>query len=239
MSALRQFRQHTRTHATTWALKKVLLSFIVVGALSFFTLASTFAVLNSESSNAGGSITSGTLTLGNLVASGSTCFSYSSTTNSNSGCDAIFPSATLNYPGGTAVSVHVTITNEGSIKGSTLAIYMPSCTAVSSPSAPTPGGGSPCSTGGEMVTITETNSSWASPSCVYPQTSGTCTFLANTLNSLATTKYDSSHMVTLGSGGIAAGASRYFIVAMELPSSAANNLQGEAADFNLTWNLSQ
>lgn len=239
MSALRRFRRHTSSHATTWALKKVLLSFIVVGGLSFFTLASTFAVLNSESSNARGSIASGTLTLGNKVNSGTTCFSYTATANSNSTCTALFSNSPLQYPGTASAAVDVTITNQGSIPASALAIYMPSCTAVTSPSAPSPGGGNPCLTGGAMITIDESNAAFTSHSCVYPQTSGTCTFLANTMNALATTKTDSTHMVVLGSGGLAAGASRYFIITMELPSTAANNLQGEAAQFNLTWNLSQ
>ena len=117
---------------------------------------------------------------------------------------------------------------------------MPSCTAAATTGAGSlAGGGNPCATGGAMLYISESNSTFTTNSCVWPQTSGTCTFLGNTLNSLATTKNDANHMATLGTTGLAAGASRYFIVGLELPSTAANNLQGESAVFNLTWNLAQ
>ena len=222
----------------TRAMKKVLLSLMVIGSLTFFTVGGTYAVLNSETSNTKSSVASGTLTLGNTVASGTTCFSYTSTTNSNATCDALFTDSTLNYPG-TASTVHVTITNNGTVPASALAIYMPSCTAAASPGAPSPGGGNPCDTNGAMMTIDESNSSFTSHSCVYPQTSGTCSYVNNTLYALATTKYDATHMLTLGTGGLAAGASRYFIIGMELPSTASNSLQGEEAQFDLTWNLSQ
>ena len=74
--------------------------------------------------------------------------------------------------------------------------------------------------------------------CRFPETTGTCAFFANTLNTLATTKNSSTSMYGLGEG-LAASQTRYFVIAMALPSTAANNLQGEAAQFNLTWNLSQ
>jgi len=218
--------------------KKVLLSAMVIGGLSFFTLANTFAVLNSEGSNTGSTIASGTLTIGNTVGAGTSCFSYTSATNSNASCDALFSSASLAYPG-TPVTVHVTIQNAGTIKASALSIYMPSCTATASPGAPTPGGGNPCSTGGAMMYISESNSTFTTNSCVFPTSSGTCSFIANTVNALATTRNDANHMFTLGTTGLAPGASRYFIVAMQLPSTAANTLQGEEALFKLTWNLSQ
>ena len=221
----------------TSAIKRVLLSLMVVGGLSFFTLAGTYAVLNSETSNTKSTIASGTLTLGNTVASGSTCFSYSSSSNSNTGCDALFSSASLNYPG-VATTVHVTITNNGTVPASALSIYMPSCATVTSPGAPSPGGGNPCGTGGPMMYIDESNAAFTSHSCVYPTTGGTCSYSANTLYYLAATKNSSTSMYTLP-GTLAAGASRYFIVGMELPATASNAMQGEAAQFDLTWNASQ
>ena len=222
---------------TSRAVKKVLLSMMVVGSLTFFTLAGTYAALNSETANKNATVASGTLVLGNKVASGSTCFSYSATDNSNASCDALFSSAGLNYPG-VAATVDVTITNNGTVPASSLAVYMPSCTTVASPGAPSPGGGDMCATGGPMMYIDESNSSFTSHSCVYPTTGGTCAFSANTLNYLAAVKNGPTSTYPLP-GTLAAGASRYFIIGMELPSTAANALQGEAAQFDLTWNVSQ
>ena len=215
--------------------KRVLLSFLVVGGLSMFSLAGTFATLTSESANRSATIQSGSLTLSNLVGSGSTCFSYTSTTNSKS-CDALFSSSTLVYPG-QSQSVHVTVTNSGTIAGSNLSLYMPTCTAAASPGAPSPGGGNPCASGGPALTISETNSSWASPSCVFPTFGGTCTYTAGTLYFMSTKK-DTSHLYSLNEG-LAVGQTRYFVISLQLPTAAANTLQGEQAQFDLTWLVSQ
>jgi hypothetical protein len=236
-------RRHRQTHSHTWVVKRVLLSALVVGGLSCFTLASTFALLTAESTNANGSVSSGTLYLGNLPStSSSTCFSYNGTSpstspNSNAACNPLTGSAVM-YPGGSAATAKVAISNPGTVSGNTLALYMPSCAAANTSGAPSPGTGNPCTTGGLELTIAETDASWTPQRCVYPQTSGTCSFLANTLNALATTKNSSTSMYGLGEG-LAAGQTRYFLISMELPSTAANTLQGRAAQFNLTWNLSQ
>lgn len=215
--------------------KKVLLSFLVVGGLSMFSLAGTFATLTTESSNRTATIQSGSLTLSNLVGSGSACLSYTSTTNSKS-CDALFTSATLVYPG-QSQTVHVTVQNTGSVAGSNLSLYMPTCTSQTSPGAPSPGGGNPCASGGDALTISETDSSFANPTCVFPTSGGTCPVLAGTLSFMAG-KNDTSHLFSLNEG-LAAGQTRYYTVTLQLPTDAANSLQGEAAQFDLTWLLSQ
>lgn len=227
------------TGSTTWYLKRVLMSMLVVGGLSMFTFANVFAVFTTETRNTGGTIASGTLTLTG-TANASTCFSYtgaSASGNSNSGCAALFTNSTLFYPGD-AATVNVTITNSGTLNGSSLTVYMPTCTTVSSPSAPSPGGGNACANGGPMVYIDESNSTFTAHSCVYPTVGGTCSYLANTLSYLASQKNSSSTSYALP-GGIAAGASRYFIIGMKMPTTASNTLQGEAAKFDLTWHLSQ
>lgn len=248
MSVARRLRRHLRAHSDTWVLKRVLLSLLVVGGLSCFTLASTFALFTTEVTNANGSIASGTLYLGNQPStSGSMCFSYNGTANSNASCSALTGSAVM-YPAGATATANITVTNGGTIAGSTLALYMPSCSAASTTGAPSPGGGNPCTTGGLEVEIMETGSNFSTANCGtsmntacncrYPETTGTCAFFANTLNTLATTKNSATSMYGLGEG-LAASQTRYFVIAMALPSTAANNLQGEAAQFNLTWNLSQ
>lgn len=248
MRQLNRIRRHARAHSSTWALKRVLLSLLVVGGLSCFTLASTFAVFNTEASNKGASVSSGTLYLVNQPTTGTQCFSYNgASNNSNASCSPLTGSAVF-YPGGSVATANIAITNGGTVPGGTLALYMPSCAATPSASAPHSGGGNPCTTGGFELEIMETDSSFNTANCGtgsntacncrYPQTSGTCTLIANTLSTLATTKNSSSSMWGL-TGGLTAGQTRYFVIAMALPATAANTLQGEAAQFKLTWNLSQ
>jgi hypothetical protein len=241
---VRALRTYRRRHGRNWAAKKVLLSAMVVGGLSFFTLANTFAILSSQESNSA-SFASGTLTFSNTVNSGTACFSYGLTgaSNSNASCDALFTSSTLMYPG-TPVYANVAIANTGSVRASSLAFYMPSCTAVASPSAPSPGGGNPCAANGAQMFIAETSSSYSlvGSKCVFPVASTSpCTgpFLTSTLN-FATTKFDASHVMALGVAGaqsLAAGATRYFVIGLQLPTTASNTLQGEEALFKITWLL--
>jgi hypothetical protein len=221
-----------------WHLKKMLLSFIVVGAVSCFTITGTFALLNGETQNTRGKISSGTLTFSNKVSTNASCFSYGagSTGNANASCDALFVSSTEMYPG-TAITQKVTITNDGSIDGNALKLYMPSCTMQTTPGAPAPGGGDPCAAGGAQIYVQETDSLFNPTNCLFPAGPGTCVFSANTMAYFSTVANTSASAVSLGSGP-AAGASRYFLVGMQLPVGASNALQGEQAVFGFTWQLS-
>jgi hypothetical protein len=227
-----------RGRSDIWHVKKMLLSLIVVGGLGCFTVTGTFALLNSETQNNRGKISSGTLTFSNKVNTGTACYSYGAGTtgNVNSSCTALFQNTTLMYPG-VPVTQKVTIANDGSIDGRDLSVYMPSCTMVTSPGAPTPGGGNPCA-GGAQIYIQETDSSFiTTPSCVFPTTGGTCLFATDTLAYLASVANTATSAVSLGSGPTH-GAFRYFVIGMQLPSNASNALQGEEALFTLTWRLS-
>lgn len=225
-----------------WHLKKVLLSLTVAGAGSCFTITGAFALLNSETQNNGSKISSGTLTFSNLVNTVGTnniCYSYGagSSGNANAACDPLFLNTTLMYPG-TLITQKVTITNNGSLDGASLSVFMPSCTAVTTPGAP-PGGGNPCASGGAQIYIQEMSSTFtpASASCWFPTSGGACGFAASSMAYLATVKNSAASSLALGTGP-AAGASRYFIIGMQLPVGASNALQGEEALFSLTWHLS-
>jgi hypothetical protein len=225
-----------------WHLKKILLSMTVVGAVSFLTIAGTFASLTSDTRNNRSTIASGTLTFSNTVTSACSSFGAGSTNNANPGCNPLFQNTTQMYPG-TVATKNVTIANTGSLNGAVLSVYMPSCAAAATPGAPAPlgtvGGGNPCVGGGAQIYIEERNSlfSVGSASCVYPTTGGACGFTVNSLPYLATVANTANTAFSLGAGP-AAGASRYFVVGMQLPSTASNTMQGEEAVFNLTWNLS-
>jgi len=124
--------------SSTWHLKKILLSLIVVGCLSFVTIGATYATLGSTTANAKSTVGSGTLTFNDQVNSGTVCASYGAgtTRNVNAACSALITSATLAYPG-VVNTTNVTIANNGSIDGNDLSVFMPSCSAGLTPSAPT------------------------------------------------------------------------------------------------------
>jgi hypothetical protein len=222
-----------------WHVKKLLLSLIVVGGLGCFTVTGTFALLNSETQNNRAKISSGTLTFSNKVNTNTACSSYgaASSGNVNSACDALFQNTTLMYPA-VPITQKVTITNDGSLDGRSLSVYMPSCTVVTSPGAPSPGGASPCASGGAQIYIQETDSSFTTATtCLFPAAVGTCSFAANSMAYLASVANTAASALSLATGP-AHGTSRYFVIGMQLPSDASNALQGEEALFTLTWRLS-
>jgi hypothetical protein len=224
--------------SSTWRLKQVLASLMVLGALSSLTVGGTFALLNSQESNAKSSVASGTLTFSNVVNTGTACLSYggsASPGNVNSACQAFFTSATENYPG-TPRTVKVTIANNGSLDASDLSVYMPGCTNGVTPGAPAPGGANPCAAGGAQFYIQETDASWAPTTCRYQTVGTTCAFTADSLNIFATNASSAGAALDLGAGP-AHGQSRFFIIGMQLPANADNKLQGQAAQFGLTWHL--
>jgi hypothetical protein len=226
--------------SSTWRLKKILAALIVFGGLSSVTATGTFALLTSQESNSGSSVASGTLTFDNIVNTGTACFSYggpSSPGNVNTACQALITSATLNYPGVAITPVKVTITNDGSIDAGDLSVYMPSCAASATPGAPAPGGADPCSTNGAQFYIQETTSTGTPTTCWYPSAVGACTFTASSLHLFAANANTTTSALDLGKGPAHATA-RYFLIGMQLPSTANNALQGEAAVFGLTWHMS-
>jgi len=237
----RRVRRAAGRNSPTWRTKKILMSLLVVGALSSLTAASTYALMNTESTNVLNTASSGTLTLSNTVNSGSACFSYGagSTGNTNPGCDALFTSATLNYPG-TPVTAKVKIKDDGSLDVGTLSIAMSPCAVAATPGAPAPGGGNPCDAAGDNFALQETDSSWNPTFCWYPDYSaGACTVSAGTLNYFSTNAPPANpYNLSLGypSGPVHA-ATRYFQVIVQLPTGASNTLQGEAAVFTLNWHI--
>lgn len=219
-------------------IKKVLLSLLAVGGLTFLTYGGVFAVMSGDLTNRGSTIASGTLTFSNNVNPSLTvCISNAGPAvpgNVNSTCDALFTSSTLMYPGQLATA-KVTIKNTGTLDAKDLSVFMPSCTMTVTPGAPA-GGGDPCGVGGAQLYIQETDASWAATQCLWPTTAATCPLIADTLYSFAQNHPDITSVVDLGAGP-AAGQSRYFIVGMELPTTSSNTLQGEEAVFGLTWHV--
>jgi predicted ribosomally synthesized peptide with SipW-like signal peptide len=226
--------------SSTWLLKKVLATMIVVGGISSLTVGGTFALFNSQESNAQSSIASGTLTLSDTVTSGSAtaCFSYGagSSANVNNTCEGVFAMSAQNYPGVTA-KAEVTILNNGSLDGTDLSLYMPGgCATVATTGAPSPGGGDMCASTGALFYVQETDMAGTPTKCWYPSAAGTTCTVTSTLSTFKTNFTSTIAALDLGTGP-AHGASRYFEIGMQIPSTATNTLQGEAAQFGLTWHI--
>lgn len=234
----RRVQRSSGRNSSTWLLKKILVSFIVVGALSFMTVGGAFGLLSTEATNRGATVSSGTLTFNNVVnGSATACTSWGTgaTGNSNPSCDPLFLGTSQNYPGTPAVAT-VKLTNDGSLDGSNLKVYMTNCTKQATPGAPagSQGGGDPCATGGAQFYVQETDASGTATTCWFPSGSTTCAFVANSLKTFAANS--ASAGLDLGAGP-AHGQARYFKIGMQLPSGASNTLQGEEAAFTLNWIL--
>jgi hypothetical protein len=238
----RDVRASAGSASSTWRLKKILASLIVIGALSSVTVTGTFALLTSEETNTVSSVASGTLTFTDTANAGTACTSYggpASPANVNNSCQALLTSATLNYPGAAITPVQVKIANNGSLDAASLSVYMPSCAASATPGAPAPGGADPCAANGAQLYIQEVTSTGMPTTCWYPQPAapGTCSFTASSLHLFAANVNSTTSALNLGAGP-AHGQTRYFQIGLELPSTASNALQGEEATFGLTWHLS-
>lgn len=234
---------------STRRVKQVLASLLAIGAAASLSVSGTEAILTSQETNAGSTVASGTLTLGNQVDSGTICYSYagpSSPGNQNGGCDALFSASSQNYPGG-STTARVTITDAGSIGVGDLTVYMPSCVAQATPGAGSlAGGGDPCSyvtdgsgtPDGPLLSIEETDSSGNPLFCWYPDdASGACSSTFSQDDWLGIfAQYVNTPALALDLGaGPAAGQSRYFDISVGLPANADPSLQGEEGLFSLTW----
>jgi hypothetical protein len=218
----------------TLGLKHVLGLLILVGGLGSFSVAGTFALFSAGNTN-GLAFATGTLVFNNTVDSGTDCFSDVGADNANQSCDALVTDSTLNGPGDSIVA-SVKIANTGSLDGADLSVYMPGGCSHQTVSGATSGGGDPC--GAVELYIQETNSSGTPlSSCLFPaDASNPCTF-ADSLGTFAAAYTSSSVPLDLGAGP-ASGATRYFHIGLKLPAGASSTLQGEEADFGLTWHLS-
>lgn len=218
---------------------KILKSLAVLAMMGAVIGGGTYATFNAETRNPGNSWTSGTLVLSNTVDSGTACLSTgagtSTDTNVNANCDAIFDQ-TLRKPGDSA-SAALTLTNEGSLAG-TLKLLGGTCIDSDASGETYHGSGSPC--GKVQLYVQQTDSGGNPTSCLYGVTGdpNTCDFDAS--GAAAKTLADfASSSAGHDLGSLATGASRYFTVAVKLPSDADNTFQGRRAAIDFTWTLTQ
>jgi predicted ribosomally synthesized peptide with SipW-like signal peptide len=199
--------------------------------------AGTFASFNAETTNAGNVFATGTMILSNSVNGATACLSSAANdaANANSSCDVVIDSATINAPGGTVRSAHLTLENTGTIDATALKFWGTGCASVDGTASYTPTGDL-CTAA--QITVQETGSNFTTPvSCVYggSTVTNTCDFSAasKTLNALPASGSPSNL------GAMSAGGKRYFVVSMQLPSSATNAVQNKKATFGLAWHIDQ
>jgi hypothetical protein len=97
------------------------------------------------------------------------------------------------------------------------------------------GSGNPCATGTAQISVQETTAGGANKQCWYPSTATSCAFSGTSdLGAMAQSHNTLGTAVDLGSGP-AAVTTRYFKLAVQFPSTAANALQGTTANFTLRW----
>jgi hypothetical protein len=141
------------TRTPTGFLKKLMLSFMVLGAIGTTVGAGTFASFNASTGNDGGTFTSGYLKLSDTVVNVGTCVSTGGGTttevdsNQATSCSKIFDSAVnagTKRPGDTATA-DVTLQNQGSLSGNLVGYTTGSCTPGNVSGAAYNGSGNPCS----------------------------------------------------------------------------------------------
>ena len=222
--------------------KKIALSGVVVLSAAAFAGAGTFASFNAQTKNPGNALATGTLVLSDTKSGGSACLSTgggTTDTNANDSCDTLL-NLTVQKPGDSG-SANLTIKNEGSLAASALKAFSAAC-ANSDASAETyHGTGLPC---GKVQLYIQRYSDPAftlPAACLYGGSTvlNTCDFSdeTKTLAAFQSSHGNSTNGANIGS--LAAGASNYFKVAVQLPASADNTFQGRKATFDLTWHAAQ
>jgi len=219
-------------------------SLLATAILSTAALTSSLGGFSAVVANQDGQAGSGTLLLTEGVGS-TTCISTgtgtsnssSVSTNANLTCPAeIFGTNGTNLePGGTATSATLTLSNPGTIAGSTLTLTPGTCSVTDNTD---PGGiantyfGTAGSAFCNELDITIESGSGSTASCIFPEASSTpCgpPSAAGTLGDLATTTLP----------GIAAGGSATYTLSLALDSSATNSDQGLEATLPVTFTLNQ
>ena len=128
----------------------------------------------------------------------------------------------------------------GSLAASAFKLFSSACTNADNASETYHGTGSMCA-GVQLYIQQWTNSNFTGAStCIYGGgTASTCAFsAAKTMADYATNYGSAGTAQTIGSG-LASGAAAYFTVAVQLPSSAGNPLQGRQATMDWTWHVDQ
>ena len=218
-------------------LRKLLLTVMVLGAITSTVSAGTYASFSATTTNTA-TFASGTLDLTNDGPTAGVCVSTGggSDPTSNSGaCDQLF-ALSVKRPGDSAF-VDVTLTNSGSVDATTLKLDAgTACAPGNAPGAMYNGSGNPCTVVQvyvqEYSTLSNRTNDTRTPG-------GTCHYGAGTTQSCdyVSTKnldtFDAVSPITIGT--LTSGQSRYFRIYLQMLSTANNTFQGKQATFAFNW----
>ena len=220
--------------------RKLTLSLLVLGLVAGLAGAGSFATFTAQTTNPGNTFASGTIVLSNTANSGTACLSTaggSTDTNSNGSCDTLF-NLTVKKPGDSGEAT-VRVQNAGSLAASTFNLFSSACTAANAAGENYHGTGNPCSSVQVYVQEFSDSGFTTASSCKYGGGNATtCAFESTkTLADFVTNHGSSSTGASLGS--LSAGATKYYKIGVQLPSTAGNTLQGRSASLGFNWHAAQ
>jgi hypothetical protein len=215
------------------ALRRIFLTAIIVAGLATLT-ASTIANFNAIIVNSSNTFQSGTLVLKENQGA-TTCLSTgggTDTTTNSATCSADnLGAATGQKPGGAAVSQTLTLKNDGTIDSGSFKLWSAGCASSDAASETYHGTGDLC-TVTDLTIYDSTHST-----CLYPQTSGSCTLTAGkTLSDFATAHSGSGTALVITA--LTAGSTTTFVLTAQLEATAPNSVQGRVATIDFHWYLS-
>jgi hypothetical protein len=234
-------------------IKQYLMLLTVIGLVSIASGSGTFASFSAETTNAGNTLSTGSITLDNVVNAGSDCYSSGGAGNVNAACDVIWTVPTW-APGDPVNTQELTLSNTGSLDPTDLTFWAPKVDTAGALSGGglvcnfesyTPAGasnvyagtGNPC-TGVTFHMQEYTDGTFGTPT-------STCAFPVDAINpcganyAALSTLPDSGTPGTIA-GGLAHGTSRYFKLTVKYPASAGNadnEYQAQKTHFDLTWHV--
>jgi hypothetical protein len=221
-------------------LRKILFAVAAFGGAATAVSAGTFASFSASTTNAGSTFATGTLVLSNQKNTATACLSTgggSTDSNANGSCDQLF-AASVQKPGDSAF-VDLTLNNAGSINASGLTAHANAACANANTGTYS-GTGDLCAA--LQVYVQEYTS--AANRTAGTTTGGTCHYGGGTATACAfdATKTAAAFPASgspLSMGAMNAGATRYFRIYAQIPSSAGNDVQGRQATFGFTWSMAQ
>src|SRR4051812_45323748 len=222
---------------------RIIITVVTLLSLCAYTVTATVASFSAETKNPTNKFATGTIVLSDTKQGGSACLSTggaTTDTNVNSGCTTLL-SLTGMKPGQSGTA-NVTLQNVGSLNASAFKLYTSACADADATGETYHGTGSMCA-GVQLYIQQWSNSGFSTPSaCIYggATVANTCDFsdTSKTISTFATAHSSLGTAQAIGSG-LASGASAYFTVGLQLPTTADNTLQGRSATMDITFHLDQ
>jgi predicted ribosomally synthesized peptide with SipW-like signal peptide len=219
--------------------RRLLMSFLLVGAVSSVAGVATFASFSAQTTNSGSTFATGTMVLSDKVNAASACLSTAgldTDSNANAACTAAF-ALTAKKPGDSDTSAHLTLKNDGSIDATAFKLYAAGACAAANDAETYHGTGNPCTVVDLYVQETASDFS-TNVACFYPTGLGTnCAFNdTKTLSDFSATYLTGT---PLSVGALTNGATRYFVLGVKMPSGTGNSMQGRQASIGFTWEIDQ